>query len=249
MPPENLGRPPMPRHGLSRLEADYAKAIEFSLMILDDQVRKFEAGLDLFDFCFGREAAIKSKLPGKSAAEREGLEAHLRQTQSWYSVAARDAGMTLFHFAKALEGSKACARKSPTINGQLDWDQLRQATRKFQITFPKYEALRHAIAHAGEMASPPKELESNMIKGSVDRLGIKADDKASLLISAFDRREYVTTIDGVLVGYELSLASLVALKEVRDEIFQQFWKPSCHLRALPVSLEALAEKYGHPTRT
>ena len=73
-----------------------------------------------------------------------------RWSKNWMFVAARNGGMTIYHFGRAKEGLHVSLGTTPTLRAMLDKAQLRRASKLFDKTFPTFIQMRHAIAHSEE---------------------------------------------------------------------------------------------------
>jgi hypothetical protein len=84
-----------------------------------------------------------------------------RHQKGWHFIAARDGAMTIFHFAKVLENMMASIGQCPTILALVDRDKFKKVRKNLRELFPRFEAVRHSVAHAGELMKDPETAESH----------------------------------------------------------------------------------------
>lgn len=77
----------------------------------------------------------------------------------WRIVAARDGALNIYHFGCSLKALKQQLWHCPTIAKNVELDLITDAIRHFKLYFPHAKNIRHAIAHAGEMADSPKQMK------------------------------------------------------------------------------------------
>jgi hypothetical protein len=80
----------------------------------------------------------------------------------WVFVAGRDGAMSIYHFAKSMEGMMAFLGQCPTVLDKVDRTKLRSARKMLRELFPDFEAVRHAVAHAGELMKDPDTFRSTL---------------------------------------------------------------------------------------
>jgi hypothetical protein len=109
----------------------------------------------------------------------------------------------------------------------------RAANKLFQVRFPSYVHLRHGYAHNEEMRSTASDREEHEVEGPV-KFG--SDDEYvefsgnMLFGEMMEGRIYRTSWEGKMVEYEISVATLKSLIEVRDAFYGAF---SIHVASPP----------------
>ena len=102
--------------------------------------RGFQVALSLFDFAI-------ANVPKKEKEPEIGLP-----YREWMHLAGRDGALTVFHFGKALcEIRDVVFQQCPVLNSFLDRKAFKDVVGSFNIAFSRWEAVRHAIAHDGEL--------------------------------------------------------------------------------------------------
>ena len=108
---------------------------------------RFEYALRLFELSEGELA--KTLSPGPKMEDQDARFMHA----GWMQIAARDATMTLFHFAKTIDEIRGSLRYLPTLRPLVKNDAIRVSAKLFRARFPNYLEMRHTVAHSGETAS------------------------------------------------------------------------------------------------
>ena len=134
-------------------------------------------------------------------------------------IAARDGALNIFHFLCSMEAIKC---QLPLCCDVIDRTVLassarivREARKKFNIHFPNAEQLRHAVAHAGELAKTPEKFEEQFqVKDyKSDSLFIS---KGGILQEALGNRTYSTAIGGTVCSISIDNFSLWNLSAIFD---------------------------------
>src|SRR5438067_575630 len=116
--------------------------------------RGFQVALSLFDFA-------KANVPEKGKEPEVGLPFN-----EWMYVAGRDGALTIFHFGKALcEIRDVIFQQCPALKSFLEPKAFKSIVGSFNIAFPRWEAVRHAIAHDGELHTNPIQAEEHYVHG------------------------------------------------------------------------------------
>ena len=187
-----LGMPPrISASFLTGQEAEEADHLDILLSALDGYVRNFADALGLFDF---------------SLAESEDRENPLGR---WMFIAARDAGVTIYHFGVILDAIHKRIDTCLTLVPQLDRQALSRAAEAFAHRFPTQEAARNAISHAAELIESPPELRRN-ISGNL------------FVRNSLLGRKLTMTHRGKLLEVDISDVSLDHLTEILNLVFAAF---------------------------
>lgn len=175
-------------------EREHVRHIEGQLFGITRFVRDFEAAVSLFNF--------SSMFPHEI-------------TGNWQFVAARDGAMSIYHFAKTIEGVRAAFGDCPTYRSAVDHRKLRAATKDIEVSFPGFEKLRHALAHNAELRRSHEHAAQNATKGPFDNFGIKIEGEGSVTIgNGLNGNKFFTSIDGIMASYEISRDSLASLQRI-----------------------------------
>jgi len=144
----------------------------------------------------------------------------------WKFVAGRDGAMSIFNFGKAVEGIMASVGTMPTLFGMVDRDPLRKARQLMRDMFPRFEAVRHSIAHAAELIGDPDKIDQEGISGAPYTFGsltINPGQSVVIIRSSFvGPRLFANSFEGALQAYELSQKTANGLWEVKQTIYAAF---------------------------
>ena len=80
-----------------------------------------------------------------------------------------------------------------------------------QALVPSYDKLRHAMAHSAEMIGTQESLEQNMVK--------TAEGGTVHIVECFTRNTFSMTHMGHVRSYNVTMETVHALQEIRDEFF------------------------------
>jgi hypothetical protein len=170
---------------------------------------KFRDALHLFDYCNMQN----SVLPGGSSSV----------FMAWCFLAARDAVMSVWHFRNEMMAANNFAKLSTYVEPQIDWTAIHEAHSKFDLYFPDFAAVRHAVAHAGELAKNKTSFEQNAFSGDYEGAGIQIKNAKRMVIEdGLQNRTYTCTHGGRIVHCEISGTSLVRLHEIMGHLYRGF---------------------------
>ncbi|NJO34634.1 MAG: hypothetical protein HC869_17385 [Rhodospirillales bacterium] len=91
----------------------------------------------------------------------------------WREIPIRDAALTVFHCGRILESIKSGFGDCPAFRAEVEHKKLKAARKMFETHFGDYEQIRHAIAHAGEVAYTREDAKKNAFSGNHSSVGIK----------------------------------------------------------------------------
>jgi hypothetical protein len=186
---------------LSELERDATNLLKTALGQLSDHSDNFSAALSLFDFSMGEL---------EKATENRTAHPMFR----WPFIAARDGAMSIYHFGKAMEGIMASLHKCPTVLQEVNRAKLRSSRKRLRELFPNFEAVRHSVAHAGELMNDVDDLDRHSISTtSVQRMTIQ---------NHLQGRAFKNTFEGQIQSYEINQASRDGLVAIREEFCAAF---------------------------
>jgi hypothetical protein len=209
-PPVRDWPPKIHTEGLPEKEREAAAHIEAACLQLATFANQFRAALHLFDFVTSVECQMVV------------IRNPQWRVEEWKFIAAREGAMSIYHFAKALEDIMACLNKSPTVLGLVRRPEIRKARKLLRKHFPKFETVRHAVAHAGELMREPGAYSRHVITGPVVIGDIYFGGTFGLRDTFVSERKFVNTFEGAVQEYEISQATLHALTEIRMQFFAAF---------------------------
>lgn len=163
----------------------------------------FKYALQLFEFSEGKLSSLLSPMGPKM----EDQEARL-MFAGWMLIAARDATMSLYHFAKAMEEIRACFRHLLKFRALIKHDVIRLSVKLFSARFPNYLQMRHSVAHSAESAS----LEER-IKNAVSGLSLRENLMG---------RKFTSSIEGRYLSTEMSQNTLGRIEDIEKRFYSAF---------------------------
>ena len=180
--------------------------------------------VELFNF-----ADTHANMWSKSPYNGDG---QLRMFLSWKLIAARDGAMSIYHFTKAMEGANYWANKSKSIGPFVQREVTKAAGKNLREAFPRIEAIRHAVAHAGEINKSRDHVKEHSIQRGLDNSFVKSDNTSNVIINnCLSGATFTMTWQGELLEYDINSVSAQALQAVRNLYFSAFsdldpgWKP------------------------
>ena len=180
---------------------------------------RFEYALRLFELSEGELA--KTLSPGPKMEDQDARFMHA----GWMQIAARDATMTLFHFAKTIDEIRGSLRYLPTLRPLVKNDAIRVSAKLFRARFPNYLEMRHTVAHSGETAS--LEARARDAVGTISM-------RENLL-----GRRFTSTVNGRYLSTEISPRAVAHLADVQTRFFSAF--KEAHGFVVNPTLEGLAQ--------
>lgn len=190
--------------------------------MLNYYVRAFESAMQLYEHIATVSSVAHHAFESDSSDKQ--ADSTLEIVDGWVAIAGRDGALTLFNFAKALEGLTSIAAKVPKFVAEGRVNKLGLARKKLLEWFPNIPAVRNSVAHSGEkFESAEKNLEHTFIgPWSNSQMSVEAATGAtvgSILVDNLNQRVYSNTWDGQIVSYRLEEQSVRNLAEVRDLVF------------------------------
>jgi len=156
---------------------------------LEAYVNDFASALTLFDHC---QAELKLK------------HSTLSPYFKWQFIAARDGAISIYHFGKTYEKLRAIIKGNPAMFSRVDEANLKESGKLLRALFPKFEAVRHAVAHAGDL---DEVQNAASIPGRV---------KTLIMRNVLSGNEFQNTFDVEIQSYSISQESLYGLNKVAE---------------------------------
>jgi len=134
----------------------------------------------------------------------------------WCRMAARDAAMAVFHFAKTLDALKQSVGRSSTLSNAINHEKFRTARRRFRNDFKDFDAVRHAVAHAGEMRNNQKNRSRHAYRrgGKVGLASVVGENIAVHEAENLSGRTFTNTYEGKVVSLDISMENLRKLDDI-----------------------------------
>jgi len=182
------------------------KLLNIALIEMEQYAKQFSQAVALFDYCLMQFSKTR-----------------LDVFSEWMFIAARDAVMSVWHFRKQMETSNQIANKSAYLAKSLEKSLFKDAYKKFRLGFPDFEAIRHAVAHAGELSKNADSHEKHSFSGTYEGTGIKINNSKNVMLkNALQDRTYTSTFEGRIVHCEISAQSIQKLMDVQEVFFDAF---------------------------
>ncbi|WP_273455276.1 hypothetical protein [Nevskia ramosa] len=205
--------PTIKTDSLSSEETLAVHALTASLHNAKTHLLNFHSALSLFNANF--------RLPSEN---QKGID-----TASWKDVAFRDGAMTVFHFGKTIEGVRNYLNLHPTpfpfTKPKVDLADIKESVKMLKASFPFYEDLRHAVAHAGELNRTAETMRSHTYSGTIsfgDEMSIQLNGAQGGHIT--HGNTFFIGFEGKILSYELSEKSLSNMTSIRDVFWRAFSK-------------------------
>jgi hypothetical protein len=162
--------------------------------------------------------------------------AYKKRALSWMWVACRDGAMSIYHFGKALEGIMSYLGQCPTVLEMTDRKLVRVARKRLRELFPNFEAVRHAVAHAGELMNDPETKRRHAVKADnlklLEGLSVQSDSLNIAqvnIVQVLSGRKFTNTFEGKVQSYEISRETLDALIDVKRIFYSAFREAEAEL--------------------
>jgi hypothetical protein len=182
--------------------------VNSALSSMERFVSLFGVALHLFEYC----SIQASVFPGPSPV-----------FSAWKLVAARDSVMSTNHFMKEMIATNDLANTSQLLVPHLDRDAMGDARTMFDREFPDYAKLRHAVAHAGELAKTAETFAEHAFSGDYVGGGFNLQGVRGVMIQdGLSGRTYTCTVEGKIVHSEISEASFLKLHSIMGRFFEAF---------------------------
>lgn len=213
--------------GLPAAEQEAARHLTHSFMLLEEFASRFLTAGDIF------HTSVRQSIFSQGRERSRHV--------SWSFLACRDGAMTINHFGRTIEHIMSYAGQQPTIFAMVDRKPIRSARKLLRKTFPKFEAMRNAVAHAADNVSTPDRVKRNRASG-IDKAGpflvnpsITLDLKENVFGTTF-----TSTYDGKLVSYEMTHETLQAIVDVKALIYLAFRSAEAQTHAAAAAARAAA---------
>lgn len=207
--------PDLGANALPQSERPAANEIQQSLHALSGYTDDFGATLRLFD-----ESLHAYALATVTKTTNDG--------QARMHIAARDGAMTIFNFARTVEGihGKNAFTNCPTLSTYVDREQLRSARKLLNQSFPDFVPIRHSVAHAAELREETEKHHAEAVVGDIFptlRGTPLANIRTKMMLrGALQDRNFICTFEGKVRTYEVSANTFSALKKIKEQVFAAF---------------------------
>lgn len=128
-------------------------------------------------------------------------------------IAARDGALSLYHFSCSLEALQSLLIRCPTTRNS-DLKALKTAAKVFRRAFPNAAALRHAVAHAGEVFANPARMKEHIQQQDFNSPGGFSSAGGYLSAQLFERR-FSIGWQGKVFTVTMDISSVVTLAAIQ----------------------------------
>jgi hypothetical protein len=202
---------------LPQAERDDAHRFSSGLHDLSRWVGSFEAAVALFESAAALLGPVREREKAVGVGKEEGT------VLEWQHIAARDGAMSIYHFGKMFEASRASIGKMPTVLAKHDKMLSRQARKLFEQHFPNFLDIRHAVAHSAELTKDQAAFDKNAFTGSYSGPGLKIEAGAkNNIVMGLTGTTFATTHEGRILTYDITRATLDTLGRVLLTYFSAF---------------------------
>jgi hypothetical protein len=140
----------------------------------------------------------------------------------WVWIAARDSGMSIYHFATAMEGAGTWGHQSPTLSSKIRNKYQGDAWSLLRQKFPKFERARNAIAHTSDIIKNPAAVGKHSFSGSHQGEAISINNVSGFTVKMLDNDIYTTNWVGEMQQHKIASSTLDTLIEIAETFFYSF---------------------------
>lgn len=226
--------------GFSDDEQRGASIIRNCLVGMASYVQHLEDAVALYDSCratetkLQREHQAEGALEGVPSPQYWARHRKIMQVSRWHILAARDGAMSVYHFAKSMDGATNFRSCRPLIS-LVDREGLRDARKYFSASFPSLVGIRHAVSHAAEMTDSVESFAEHALKEGYEGYGHKFESGGSLVMNSLYNRTFLTMFEGRVLTYDLTQETLAKLIDITRRVYGTFPDPRRRKESAPVS--------------
>jgi hypothetical protein len=196
--------------GLPEEERAAARSLQDHLYSLSNCSDDLAAAVALFELSVANVSHV------------EPLEWQWNVYSRWQWLAAREGAMMLRNYKEALKLIRKLIGKCPTWLGQIDVKAIKAANSEFEAKFPRVEKLRHSVAHPELYADRDANMAYTGEVRASDGATVITGGGSFVLRETFTNRTFSSTIDGILVQYDLNADTALALVNCTKRVFDAF---------------------------
>lgn len=131
--------------------------------------------------------------------------------------------MSLRNFQVALENVRSLAGKHDCFNTKIDLLELKRISKAFKDKFGRVDKLRHSVAHPEHYSNPKKDMS---VSGDVNILGRARTVDSMTGQGNFINSTYESTIDGIVVSYDMTKDTALAIVGLFKRVCATFEVPN-----------------------
>jgi hypothetical protein len=211
-------------------DLDLARDIHSRLRSIVSYGDEFGQAVHLFDFARAQSLTLNDQMntaaniaPDQSRENlfeamerRQALRAELdpreRVFGGWKFIAARQGAISLFNLGMAMQKIRADLKSCPSLNLIVKQERLVGALQKYRGRFPRFEGVRHVVAHDAEFFAPQDERFKHALREPIKRGSFIEAGAGLPLGQNLNGDEFLCSFEGKLVSYQINAESFEYVK-------------------------------------
>lgn len=143
-----------------------------------------------------------------------------REQMVYRLIPARDAALNIFHFWHSIIILEKQFANSLKFRAFFDLNLKAEAKKSFELKFPNCDAVRHAVAHAGQMFKNPELLKINLMTKTESRAPM-IFPPGSILTGLIRGSSFSISHEGTIFDLHINVASCNALGKIKDGLLSR----------------------------
>jgi hypothetical protein len=206
-------------------DLDLARDIHSRLHSIVSYGDEFGHAIHLFEFARVQERAFRQNINAcaipspdqprdqflEAIAGREALLAELepmiRVYGGWQFIAARQGAISLYNLGKAMQSIRADLKNCPSLNSIVKREELANASRTYRNRFPRFEGVRHVVAHDAEFFGPQEQRFKHALREPIKRGSFIEAGAGIPLGQNLNGDEFLCSFLGKVVSYQINVDS------------------------------------------
>jgi hypothetical protein len=206
-------------------DRELARDIHSRLSSIVSYGSEFGQAVHLFDFARAQCRALDETMMAtatispdqrgdqalQAMAKRQALRAELepreRVFRGWKFIAARQGAISLFNLGKAMQSIRADLKNCPSLDSIVKQEDLAGALRTYRSRFPRFEGVRHVVAHDAEFFGPQEQRFKHALREPIKRGSFIEAGAGLPLGQNLNGDEFLCSFEGKLVSYQINAES------------------------------------------
>lgn len=218
MPRRDLDTPRFAVTALPEEEQEAAWFIQLNLGKMASEAEEFRSSYRLFEYCSDNMIPFTSAVTPVNNRDRVDWNILLG---NWQLIAARNGALVIYDIYRIYQELGSLRANCPSLFRYVVDKDFGKFGRRFEIEFPGFAKLRNAAAHKGEHASNPKKFRDHLTQDTSffgAHSNIEPGSRFYINGSMVGKR-YMFSVEGGVVGYELSSQTVETLYAIVDDFF------------------------------
>ena len=191
-----------------------------NLLFIGSRLNDFGYALELFS-ATSQQTPSLDRADVRKAGDTQTYLSALHRLAAWKLMAARDGALTLYHFGRAAEATRNNLHFCPALKATVDLITLKAALKQFETAFPKWEAIRHSVAHQGDLTRTDEQLKKHGLRSPYNCNGM-VSGKGGLITNSLNGDVYIVSWEGEVFTYRINRSNLETLCGIADQIYKAF---------------------------